>query len=437
MKVTRAGLLRRNQDFRRYWAGHTISVAGSYVTAVALPLLATLTLDAGATGVAAIATASFLPNLLLPLLAGHWLERRRRRRVMIVADLVRAALLVGVPVAWGLGVLSVPLLVAVAFAAGAAGVVFEIGGFAYVPTLVDEDDLPAANRAIQGSTTAAQVAGPGLAGGLAQLTGPAVAVAIDAVSYLASALGVAAARRPEPEPVAAEAPGGILSGLRTVLGNPFLRALTVHATVYNGAFQILTVNLVVYAVSERGLSAGQFGIALSAAGAGAFAGTMVALRLADRLGYGRAFAVSLVLSTGTPLLLAVLPGRGGALAAGFAAVQFVSGIGLGSANVLSLTLRQVVAPGALARTNGGYRLLIYGVLPVGSALAGVVGEVAGSRAGVAVGTAGLAISALPMASRRVLALRKPQDARETETNADAAAAGTGAAGTTPARTSPG
>src|SRR4051794_3018980 len=231
MSVTRTGLLRRNRDFRRYWLGHTISVTGTQVTAVALPLLATLTLDAGTAGVAAIATASYLPNLLLPLLVGHWLEQRRRRRVMIVADLVRAVVLLAVPTAYLAGVLSVPLLIAIALTVGAASVVFDIGGFAYVPTLVEEADLAAANRATQGSATAAQVAGPGLAGGLAQLLGPATAVVLDAVSYLASAAGVAGARRPEPAPHREETPTGILAGLRTVAANPFLRGLTAHAMI--------------------------------------------------------------------------------------------------------------------------------------------------------------------------------------------------------------
>lgn len=334
--VTTPGLLRRNRDFRRFWVGHTISVTGTHVTAVALPLLATLTLDVGAAGVAAVATASYLPNLLLPLLVGHWLERRRRRRVLVVADLVRAGVLLAVPAAHLAGVLSVPFLVAVAFVVGAASVVFEIGGFAYLPTLVDEADLAMANRATQGSSTAAQVAGPGLAGGLAQLVGPAVAVVVDAVSYLASALGVA----------------------------------------------------------------------------GAFVGTLLALRLADRLGYGRAFVAAVAVSTVTPLLLAVLPWHGAALAAALAAVQFVSGIGLGSANVLSVTLRQIVAPrGSLARTNGGYRLLIFGVLPLGSLVGGVIGQTAGSHTGVAIGSVGLAVSALPILARRIRTLATPQDAR--------------------------
>jgi len=412
MTVTRSGLLFRNRDFRRFWAGHTISVAGTHVTAVALPLLASLTLNAGAAGVAAIATASYLPNLLLPLFVGHWLEKRRRRHVMIAADLIRATVLVAVPAAHFAGALSVPLLAAVAFTVGAASVVFEIGSFAYVPTLVADEDLAAANRATQGSTTAAQVTGPGLAGGLAQFVGPAAAVALDAVSYLASAAGVAGARRPEPAPPREESRTGILEGLRAVAGNPFLRALTSHAMIYNGTSQILTVNLVVFAVTDRGLSAGLFGLALSAAGAGGFLGTMLALRLIDLLGYGRAFAAALTLSTGTPLLIAILPGTGATLAAALALIQFISGIGLGAANVLSVTLRQIVAPrGSLARTNGGYRLLIYGVLPLGSAIGGVIGQTAGSRAGVAVGTMGLAASALPMLTPRMRSLRTPQDAK--------------------------
>ncbi|BBH64899.1 MFS transporter [Actinoplanes sp. OR16] len=404
------GVTKRNRDFRDFWLGHTVSAVGTHVTAVALPLLATLVLDAGPTGVAAVATAGYLPNVLLPLLAGHWLERRRRRPVMIGADLLRAAALFAVPTAYMIGVLTVPLLVVIAFVVGALAVVFDIGGFAYVPTLVDESDLPAANRAVQGSTTAAQVAGPGLAGLLTQAAGPALAVVVDAVSYLGSALGVAAARRPEPSPAPATDSGK--TGLRLVVTDPYLRALTAHAAIYNGASQILTVNLVVYLINERGLSAGLFGLALSASGAGAFAGTMLALRMAGLLGYGPAFLASLALSTGIPLAIAVLPGSGLALALSLAVVQFVSGIGLGSANVLSVTLRQVIVPqGSLARTNGGYRTLIYGVLPLGSAAGGVLGHGLGSRAGVAIGAAGLAVSTLPILSRRIRRLRSLETVR--------------------------
>jgi hypothetical protein len=409
----RRGLVRRHRDFRWFWGGQTISVVGTQVTAVALPLVAALTLGAGAGGVSVVATASFLPNVLLPLFVGHWLETRRRRGFMIWADMSRAAFLALIPIAYAVHHLSLGLLVVVAFAVGSASVFFDVGSFAYVPSLVDEADLPAANRAMQGSATAAQVGGPGVAGLLVQLLGPATAILVDAVSYVGSVLGLTAARSPEPPPeVDRTLPAGIMEGLRRILVNPYLRALTAHAAIYNLSAQILTVNLIVWVVKDRHVSVGIFGLALSAAGAGAFLGTMGALRLAARLGYGRAFAASLTLSTGTPLLLATFPFHGLALGGAVAAVELVGGTGLGSANVLSVTLRQVVAPrGSLARTNGGYRLLIFGVIPFGSALGGVLGSAFGSRTGVAVGTIGLTLSAYPMVRKQIRSLRDPEDAR--------------------------
>ncbi|WP_157756558.1 MFS transporter [Plantactinospora sp. KBS50] len=409
--VTESSILRRHADFRRFWAGHTASVLGSQVSAVALPLVAALTLGAGASGVAAVATASYLPNVVLTLLVGRWLEARRRRRIMVAADLLRAAAMVAIPLCHLSGLLNLPLLVGLALLIGAATVVFDIGGFAYVVSLVDRPDLTAANRATQGSTTAAQVAGPGLAGGLVQLVGPVGALVVDAVSYLLSALGVAGARRAELAPPAPAAGAGILAGLRQLAGNPVLRALTVHAATYNGAAQVFVVNLIVYAVTVRNLAPGLYGLALSAGGAGAFLGTMLAPRLSVRLGYGRAFAAALCLSCGMPLAIAALPGPGVALAAGIAAVQLLAGAGLGAANVLSVTLRQVVAPhGMLTRTNAGYRLCTFGTLPLGGALGGLLGHAMGSRAAVAVGAAGMALSALPMLARRIRSVIRPEDA---------------------------
>jgi predicted MFS family arabinose efflux permease len=266
------------------------------------------------------------------------------------------------------------------------------------------------------------VAGPGFAGLLVQIAGPAGAIVVDSVSYLASVFGLAAARRPEPAPeIDTTMRAGLLEGVRQTLANPILRALTTHAAIFNMSGQILTVNLVVWLVKERHLSPGGYGLALSASGVGAFCGTMMALRLARRLGYGRAFASALTLSCGAPLLLATFPFHGYPLGGAITVVQLASGAGLGSANVLSITLRQVVAPrGSLARTNGGYRLLIFGVIPFGSALGGVFGQAFGSRVGVAIGTVGLAVSAYPMVRKRIRSLRDPKDAREQAENLRAA-----------------
>ena len=241
---------------------------------------------------------------------------------MVPADLVRAILLATIPMAWVAGWLSLPWLVAVAFLTGVAGIFFEIAGFAYVPDLVASAELPAANRAVQGSSTVSEVAGPGLAGLLVQALGPPLAIVADAASYVASAVGVLKGRArpaswprlPPSRPTSARAkepPTGWRQGLTILFTNVYLRALTIHAAAFNLAEQILVINLVLWAVQEQGVSPGAYGLALSAAGLGALVGTLTALRLADRLGFGRAFAASLLLSCFAPLALAAftLDGR--------------------------------------------------------------------------------------------------------------------------------
>jgi len=406
-------LLLRNRDFRWYWAGQSVSVMGSYITLVALPLVAVMTLHAGPLGVAIVTTAGYLPNVLLSLLVGEWLERRRRRRIMIWCDTLRAFTLAAVPIAYWTDTLSLTLLAVVAFLAGAASVVFEIAGFAYVPTIVEKDDVPAAVRAQQASSTVANVSGPGVAGVLAQVFGPAIAVAIDAVSYVASVIGVAAARRPEPAPPAPEQRMKIMSGLKMVAGHPFLRALALHASGYNLAYPIITVNLLVYAVDHRGMSAGAYGLVLTIGGWGALLGTMIALRMARRYGYGQAFAIALMFTSGLPLLFAPAPFDGWAFVTFLGACMLVTGIGGGVTNVLSITLRQAGAPpGFLARTNGGYRLVVYGVLPFGTIIGGFFGEWFGPRIGTGIGAAVLAAAALPMLSRRIRHMKQPEALRE-------------------------
>lgn len=410
----RGWLLVRHRNFRRYWLGQTLSVMGTQVTAIALPLVAVLTIHAGAGAVGAIATASYLPNVLMPLFVGNWLDGRMKQPVMITADLVRAGALLLVPLAYFGHLLSLALLAGVAFVVGAASVAFDVGSFAFIPSMVDEDDLGGANQAVQGSTTIAQVGGPGLAGVLVQAAGAPYAVLVDVLSYLASVLGLITGGRAErPDPPRPDGKLPLWEGVRQLMGNPYLRALTIHASVYNVASQIVTVNLLVWVVQDRHAGAGVFGLALSAAGVGAFVGTMSALRLSRRLGFGHAYVAALVLFTGLPLLMAPLPMSGIALGVAIGGIQLAAGIGLGMANVLSTTLRQSAVPrGSLARSVGSYRLLIFGAIPLGGAAGGILGASQGSRLGVGVGAIGLLVSAIPMLGRRVRSLVEPKDARQ-------------------------
>ena len=416
MRDPSVDLVQRNRSFAAFWIGQSVASAGHQVTVLALPLVSAITLVAGPAAVGPVASAAMLPYLLFSLVAGHVLEGRDQKRVMIPADLAQAILLAAVPIAWAMGWLSVPLLIVIAFLTGIAAVAFGVSGFAYLPSLVEEHELAAANRAVQGSGTMTEVAGPGMAGLLVSWLGPPLAILADSLGYLASALGVAGSNslhRTSVEPVGSEGKSSITTGLKILFQNRYLRALTIHAALYNLAEQIFFLNLVIWAIQQQDVSAVGFGLALSAAGVGGLLGTITALHLADRLGLGRAFAASLMLSCVVPLLTAMWPLTGLSLALVIGAVMFVSGIGLGNANVYSLTLRQIVIPNTqLSRSAGAYTQVMYGSIPIGSALAGVIGSTLGPRSGVAVGAFGLLVSILPMLTRPVLTLRTAESARQ-------------------------
>ena len=417
MRDPSLALLRGDAGFRHYWLGQAASSAGAQVTVFALPLVTAITLDAGPAAVAAVATAATAPYLLFSLLAGHALAGRDQKRSMITSDLAQAVLLAQIPIAWAGGWLSVALLAGVAFTCGACALVFSLSAFAYVPSLVEDEDLAAANRAVQGTRTVTEIAGPGLAGLLVSAAGAPGALIATTAGYLASAAGVATSRPRKRSAVPTPAQRGrktsVLTGVRVLFTNPYLRALTLHAAAYNAAEQVILINLVLWAVRSQDVTPGAYGLALAAAGLGGLIGTLIALTLAQRLGLGRAFALSLLLSCLAPLLLAAWAATGWALAGTIAAIMLVRGIGEGGANVYSLTMRQQVIPGdQLTRSAGAYTQVIYGSLPLGALLAGLAGHTLGPRTAVLVGALGLLASALPMITPRFLRLRETTDARQ-------------------------
>lgn len=409
-------LLRDNRSFRHYWLGQSAAGAGAQVTVFALPLVTALTLNAGPGAVSLVAAAGSLPYLLFSLFAGHLLQGRDQRRSMITTDVAQALLLAQIPLAWVGGWLSVPLLAIITFLCGTCALVFGLSAFAYVPALVDDEELAAANRAVQGTRTVTEISGPGAAGLLVSLTGASGAVLFTAFSYLTSAIGVATSHPRTREPVRATEPPerpSLLSGFRVLFSNPYLRALTVHASTYNAAEQVLVLNLIIWAVQQQDVSPGAYGLALAAAGVGGLLGTLTALALANRLGLGHAFAASLVLSCAVPLLLPVWSVTGWSLAAVIAAVMLVRGIGEGNANVYSLTMRQQAIPAAqLTRSAGAYTQVIYGSMPLGALIAGLTGEAFGPRTAVLIGAAGLALSTLPILTPKFLRLRDTRSASD-------------------------
>ncbi|MEV4259571.1 MFS transporter, partial [Spirillospora sp. NPDC049652] len=286
------------RDFRLLFTAAAASKISSQLGTLALPLLAQTVLHAGPGRVGLLAALSTAAFLLVGLPAGAWADRMRKRRVMVAADLVRAGLVGSVPAAWALGVLTLPQLYAVALLTGVATVFFDVAHLSVLPALVGRDRLVAANSALAGLNTVADVSGRGVGGFVVQGLGAPFAVLADAVGYLWSACFLRNLRPAEPsEPVEpSESAGrvqaagrrGVGEGLRFVFGHPTLRPAILEGALSNFSIQLCQVAFLVLFTSELRLPPGVLGLFLAAGGLGAFIGSVAAPVLARRLGVGRA-----------------------------------------------------------------------------------------------------------------------------------------------------
>ncbi|KAB1907894.1 MFS transporter [Micromonospora sp. AMSO31t] len=405
----RGGLL-RHRDFRLLWAGQTVSAVGSNVTAVALPLVAVAVLDATTFQVAVLTAAAWLPWLLAGLPAGAWVDRVRRRPVMIAADLASAALFASVPVAALLDLLTVGQLLVVALGAGLARVFFETADQVYLPTLLRPGQVPEGNAKLHATQTASYLVGPGLAGLIAQLAGAVTAVLLDAVSFLVSAVCLSRIRAVEPRP---DRPAGSSSlrrevgdGLRFVIRDPYLRVLTVFGAASNIGLSGYQAVLVVFLVRSAELPAGLVGLLIGLASVGGLLGAALATGLARRFGSARALLLAGGL-TGPPALLIPLAGPGGRVGWLVLGGALVS-LGVAVGNVVKGSFRQTYTPhGLLGRVTVSMQLLNYGTIPLAALLAGALGAAWGPAGAIRVMTAWLALTPLillagPLRRRRDL-----------------------------------
>ena len=371
-----------NHDFVKLWAGESVSLIGTQVTRFTMPLVAVLTLNASVTEVGVLNALQFVPVLALSLLVGVWLDRRRRRPVLIACALGNAVLIGIVPVATATGMLSMGLLYLVVTLTGLLSMTFDVGALSYMPNLVGRDLLADANGKMQASTAFAGVAGPGLAGVLIGLITAPVTLTVDSVSYLFSALGLIFISKPEPAPEVPEVRPAvwqsIAEGLRAVWGSRLLSTLLVQSAAANLFFGGYITVFVVYAVRVLHLSPPELGIVLAASAVGSFVGATTAGRIRDRLGLGRAMLINTVVMSLVLLLLLVPRHAGIGTMIIFVAAQLAYGWSVGMFNVNSITLRQVVTPrSVLARMNAAYRMVLFGTAPVGMSLGGVLGGTAG------------------------------------------------------------
>jgi len=422
-----AGLL-REPAFRRLWVAQSISQFGTQITNLALPLVAILVLGASPFEVALLGAVEFLPYLLFTLPAGAWVDRLAKQRVLVVADLGRAAVLATLPAAAILHALALWQVYVVAFVAGSLSVFFDVAYQAILPELVTRDRLQEGNSRLEISRSAAQVLGPGVAGVLVGVLTAPIAILVDAISYLGSAAfliglrvraAVVTAAPTDDDPLQPTRPSlrrEVLEGLRFYRASPLLLASSAAIVTANLGGQIGGSIFLVYLVRELGLTPEGIGLAFSIGSLGLLAGAATGSAFGKRLGVGPTLILAATLAGGASFLLVV------ASSSTAFALLVLSGLIQGYAvmliNINGVSLRQALTPDHLqGRVNATGRWINWSVIPPGAILGGVVATVFGLRATIAIGAV-VSLVAVPWLLvsplRSVRDLPRPYDPPATE-----------------------
>ena len=389
------GGLWRQHDFLKLWSAETISVFGSQVGQLAMPLVAILVLDATAFEVAALGVVLFLQFILFTLPAGVWVDRLPRRPILIVGDFGRAALLATVPIAYFADALTLAQLFVVAFLVGTLQVFFDVAYQSYLPSIVEREQIIDGNSKLEISRSAAQVGGPGLGGVLVQVFTAPYAVLLDAFSFVGSGLFLLFIRKTEEPPAVADADGqkpslwtDLKEGLHFVLGNPNLRAQAGCTATSNFFGNVAFATLLVFAVRELGLSAGAIGIIFSLGAAGSLAAALTATRISARFGIGPTSIVVAALYGPTILLVALAPAGNAAIPV-LIVSQLLFGFTIVVYNIVQVSYRQAICPPRLqGRMNSVMRFMVWGTIPFGGLLGGALATWIGLRETIVVGAVG-------------------------------------------------
>lgn len=395
------GGLWRHGDFLKLWSAETISQFGTQVGQLALPLVAILVLDASAFEVAALGTVTFLPFILFTLPAGVWVDRLRRKPILIAGDLGRAVFLATVPVAYVADVLTLGQLFVVGFLVGICTVFFDVAYQSYLPSLVERNQIIEGNSKLEISRSAAQVGGPGLAGGLVELFTAPWAVFLDALSFLGSGLFILRIRKQEERQPARAVDGHkpslwteLKEGLHFVLRNPNLRAQAGCTGTSNLFSSVAFSIFLVYAIRELDLSAGVIGVIFSIGSIGSLVAALTAMRISNRFGIGPTTIAVAALFGPTFLVVASAPAGNAAIPI-LVAAQLAFGFTVVVYNIVQVSYRQAICPPRLqGRMNSVMRFLVWGTIPVGTLLGGALASWIGLRETIVVGAIGGGLAVL-------------------------------------------
>ncbi|MFJ8141088.1 MFS transporter [Streptomyces sp. NPDC096013] len=390
----------RDRDFRRLWLGQTASQLGEQTSLVVLPLFAVLTLGIGAGQLGVLRAVEQAPILLLSLLVGAWVDGRRTRTVMVVADVGRTAVLGAAAVAGLLNWLGLPALFVVVFVAGVLSVFFDLAYQISLVRLVTRHQLVRGNSALEGSRSAAQIGGPALGGTLVTLLSAPIAVA--ASFFAVSFLSVRRIRRTESVPQrSGHSPRlwrRVHEGLRFVAGDSLLRTVCLAAAVFQFFFSATMTGYLLFLPRELHLSGAAVGLALAATGPGALVGALLAARLPGRFGHGTVIVGAAALGDGAFLCVPASHGSSTATITVLLAANFVFGVGGQLVNVTVMAVRQAVTPhGMQGRVAATINFAGMGMTPLGSLLGGFLAQEWGLRAGLLVTAGGMLLSPVVMA----------------------------------------
>ncbi|MGI8721783.1 MAG: MFS transporter [Geodermatophilaceae bacterium] len=364
-----------HHDFRQLWAAETISQIGTQITQIALPILAVITLSATEFEMGVLITLETLAFLVIGLPAGAWVDRWRRKRVLVVNDLVRALALGSLPLAYAFDVLTLWQLFAVALVTGIATVFFDVAYQSYLPSIVDKSQIVEGNSKLAISQSVAQVAGPGAAGLLIKVLGAPMMFLFDAVSFLASAWFIGRIRHQEPvhdRSTRRSLRVEIGEGLSFVLRHPLLRRIVACTGTSNFFSTVKATMLVLFMVRELGFDSTQIGLTFSAGAVGGLIGAATTTRFAKYFGDGRSIvlAAGLLIPFAALVPLSALGPPEILLPVSWAGVSYLVVL----YNIVQVSFRQRLCPiPLLGRMNASIRFLVYGTMPLGGLVGGSLG----------------------------------------------------------------
>ena len=415
--------LMRHPDFLKLWSAETVSQFGSQVTGLALPLVAATILNVSPFEFGLLTTIEFLPFIFLSLPAGVWVDRLPRRPILIIGDLGRAIALISIPVAYVLGGLTIWQLYVVGFVTGCLTVFFDVAHQSYLPSIVDRDQLVEGNSKLEITRSAAQILGPGSAGILIGILKAPIAILLDALSFVFSAIFVFAIRKAEPPIEPHDEASGqrpsmrneIAGGLRYVTGHQWLRSIAATTGTSNFFGNVGGAILILFLVRERGLTAEHIGFAFSIGSIGVLIAALITGRLTKRFGVG-----PMLVAMAFGFSLAGLPVAAAPDDMTFAALTlsaFLGGFCSVAWNINQVSLRQAITPQRMqGKMNATMRFIVWGTMPIGAIIGGALAQTIGLHQTIWIGALGGLVAFIPVTLspvRHLVTMPEPVDGTPT------------------------